>query len=92
MSSTFSSDSFARESMSIWTGSSKDSWFNIERLIKSRSLLSAELEGKVLSEGFYEISADIARTGYNDSCFMVIKVVPQANAWKKKVVYTENLH
>ena len=92
MSSTFSSDSFARESMSIWTGSSKDSWFNIERLIKSRSLLSAELEGKVLTEGFYEISADIARTGYNDSCFMVIKVVPQANAWKKKVVYTENLH
>lgn len=92
MSSTFSSDSFARESMSIWTGSSKDSWFNIERLIKSRSLLSAEWKGKVLTEGFYEIAADIARTGYNDSCFMVIKVVPQANAWKKKVVYTENLH
>lgn len=79
------------ESQSIWTGNSKDSWFDINRLLKCRSLLHAEREGKVLKEGFYECAVDVARTGYNDTAIMVIRVVPLANSWKKKVVYTENL-
>lgn len=91
LSSTFSSDSFARESQSVWTGSSKDSWFDINRLLKCRSLMHSEREGKALKEGFYECSVDVARVGYNDTAIMVIRVVPLANSWKKKVVYTENL-
>ena len=85
--------SFARESQSIWTGSAKESWFNIERLIKCRSLLTAEHEAHTIKDGgFYLASCDVARTGVNDTSIMIIKVVPLANEWKKKVVYTENLH
>ena len=91
LSSSFSAESFARESQSIWTGSTKDSWFDLNRLLKCRTLLHAEREGKALKEGFYEISCDVARTGNNDSSIMVIKVIPTENDWKKKVVYTENM-
>ena len=42
LSSSFSSDGFARESMSIWTGGSSDSWFNAKKLEKSRALLNCE--------------------------------------------------
>jgi hypothetical protein len=44
LSSTFSDDGFARESMSIWTGGSQESWFNPSKLIQSRSLLHCERE------------------------------------------------
>lgn len=94
LSSTFSEDGFARESMSIWTGSSEDSWFNNNRLIASRKLLAAELCAKPEArhpDAFYILSVDVARTGHNDSSLMVIKVYPSENAWKKKVVYTKNL-
>lgn len=37
------------------------------------------------------MSIDVARTGNNDSSIMVIKVIPNENAWKKRIVYTENL-
>lgn len=91
LSTTFDSEIFARESQSVWTGSVKDAWFDLNRLLRCRTLLHAEREGKVLKEGFYEIAADIARTGNNDSSIMVIKVVPNNDEWKKKVVYTENM-
>ena len=94
MSSTFSEEGFARESMSIWTGSSNDSWFSNNKLIASRKLLRAERKAKPEPKNpdyFYIISVDVARTGNNDSSVMVIKVLPNENAWKKRVVYTENL-
>lgn len=94
MSSTFSEDGFARESMSIWTGSSNDSWFNNNKLIASRKLLHAERKAKPEAkhpDAFYIMSIDVARTGNNDSSIMVIKVIPNENAWKKRIVYTENL-
>lgn len=69
----------------------KDAWFDLNRLLRCRTLLHAEREGKALKEGFYEISCDVARTGNNDSSIMVIKVIPTENDWKKKVVYTENM-
>lgn len=93
MSATFDMDSFARESQSIWTGSNSDSWFNSNRLIKIRKLLNAERKAKSSSNPkmFYILSADIARTGNNDTSIMVIKVLPSQDGWTKKVVYTENL-
>ena len=93
MSATFDMDSFARESQSIWTGSNSDSWFNSNRLIKIRKLLNAERKAKSSSNPkmFYILSADIARTGNNDTSIMVIKVLPSQDGWIKKVVYTENL-
>lgn len=96
MSSTFSSDGFARESMSIWTGGSRESWFNPNKLIKARSLLHCErkysLTQDQLSKGwFYLMSIDVARYGENDTSIFVFKVQPRENGWKKSVVFTQNL-
>lgn len=93
MSSTFDMDSFSREALSLWTGSNSDSWFKASRLIKIRKLLNAERKAKSSSNPkmFYILSADVARTGNNDTSIMVIKVLPSQDGWTKKVVYTENL-
>lgn len=95
-SSTFSSDGFARESMSIWTGGSSESWFNAKKLQKSRALLHCERKYNLtvndINKGwFYLISIDVARYGENDTSVMIFKVKPKDNGWRKEVVYTENL-
>lgn len=41
-SSTMSEDSFARESMSIWTGNSEEAWFDSNVLNRRRTLLKCE--------------------------------------------------
>lgn len=96
MSSTLDMDSFARESQSIWTGSNSDSWFNPSKLIRIRKLLKSERKatGSTNPDAYYVVSVDIARTGYNDTSIVVIKVLPSSSgeAWTKKVVYIENLH
>lgn len=93
LSSTFSPEAFARESQSIWTGNSEESWFNIERLIQARTLLHCERAARPSRNprAFYEIAVDVARYGGNDTSIMVIKVEPNGDQWKKKVVYTENI-
>ena len=96
LSSSFSSDGFARESMSIWTGGSSDSWFNAKKLEKSRALLTCErkynLTVNETNKGwFYLISIDVARYGENDTSIFVFKVKPKDGGWRKEVVYTENL-
>lgn len=96
MSNTFSDEGFARESCSIWTGGSSESWFNAKTLDRSRTLLSAERENRLSEEQrqqgyFYEIAVDVARTGYNETSIAVLKVRPRARAWKKDLIYTENL-
>ena len=96
LSSSFSSDGFARESMSIWTGGSSDSWFNAKKLEKSRALLTCERKYNLTinetNKGwFYLISIDVARYGENDTSIFVFKVKPKDGGWRKEVVYTENL-
>ena len=41
-SNTVSEESFARESLSIWSGSSEEAWFNSKKLNKRRTLLKCE--------------------------------------------------
>jgi len=41
-SNTVSEESFARESLSIWAGSSKDAWLDSRKLNRYRSLLKCE--------------------------------------------------
>ena len=41
-SNTVSEDSFARESLSIWSGNSKDAWLDSRRLTKHRKLLKCD--------------------------------------------------
>lgn len=94
LSSTFSDDDFARESCSIWTGGSKESWFNPNKLIKCRKLMHCERGYSITSAtpfDFYIISVDVARYGGNDTSVFVIRVTPRENGWYKRVVYTENI-
>ena len=96
LSSTFSDDDFARESCSIWTGGSKESWFNPNKLVKARSLLHCEREYNLTASNvsagcFYLMSIDVARYGGNDTSVFVIKVRPRNDGWAKDVVYTENI-
>ena len=41
-SSTVSEESFARESLSIWSGNNRDAWLDSKRLNKRRTLLKCE--------------------------------------------------
>lgn len=79
-----------------WTGSNSDSWFNPSKLIRIRKLLKSERKatGSTNPDAYYILSCDVARTGYNDTSIIVIKVLPSSSgeAWTKKVVYIENLH
>ena len=93
-SSTFSEDSFARESMSIWTGNSKEAWFDSKRLNKRRSLLKCERkaqENPPNPKTFYVVSVDVARYDVN-SAIAVFKVLPNKDSFKKHLVYLEVIH
>ena len=90
-SNTVSEESFARESLSIWTGNNKDAWLDSKRLNKRRTLLKCErkaLEHHSNPDTFYIVSVDVARYSAN-TAVMVIKVIPNATGFKKNVVYTE---
>ena len=93
-SNTVSEDSFARESLSIWSGNSKDAWLDSRRLSKHRSLLKCErkaMHSEVCPDAWYEISCDVGRYSAN-TAIMVIKVLPGATRFRKNVVYTEVIH
>ena len=91
-SNTVSEDSFARESLSIWSGNSADAWLDSRRLNRHRSLLKCERKAITLPSGaFYIIGIDVARYGAN-TAIMVIKVLPGVQRYKKNVVYTEVIH
>ena len=91
-SNTVSEESFARESLSIWTGNSKEAWLDSSRLNKHRSLLKCERQAVTLpSKGFYLIGIDVARYGAN-TAIMVCKVLPGEQRYKKNIVYTEIIH
>ena len=93
-SNTMSEDSFARESLSIWTGNSKEAWLDSKRLNKRRTLLKCERkaqENPANPNTFYLIGVDVARYAAN-TAIVVIKVLPNENGFSKKVVYIEVIH
>ena len=92
-SNTMSDESFARESLSIWSGNSSEAWFDSAKILKRRTLLRCERENKIPkgSNAFYIVGVDIGRYSAN-TAIMVIKVLPEQNNFKKNVVYTEVLH
>ena len=92
-SNTVSSDSFARESLSIWSGNSADAWLDSKRLTKRRTLLKCERQAMPSTNprAFYEIGVDVARYSAN-TAIMVVKVLPNDNGFRKNVVYTEVIH
>jgi hypothetical protein len=75
-SNTVSEDSFARESLSIWSGNSADAWLDSRKLNKHRSLLKCERQAVTLpAGGFYLIGCDVGRYNAN-TAIMVVKVLP----------------
>ena len=93
-SNTMSEDSFARESMSIWTGNSSEAWFDSKKLERRRTLLKCERhaqENPPNPNTFYIVSIDVARYDVN-SAIAVFKVLPQKDSFKKHLVYLEVIH
>lgn len=79
---SYSEESFAREYMSIWSGSSEESWFNFDKLQKYRKIKNPENHAKYrVSENlFYLISVDVGRI--NDQTVACIFRVNIDNAGK----------
>ena len=93
-STTVSEDSFARESLSIWSGNSSDAWLDSKRLNKHRNLLKCERkaqENPTNKNTYYQIGIDVARYGAN-TAIMVGKIIPNETGFKKNIVYTEIIH
>lgn len=60
MSPSYNEESFAREYLSIWSGSSSESWFNFDKLQKYRKIKNPETHAinRENSEQFYLLSVD----------------------------------
>lgn len=90
-STTVSEDSFARESLSIWTGNSSDAWLDSKRLNKHRKLLKCERKAQENCSNpntYYSIGIDVGRYSAN-TAIMVGKIIPNEKGFKKNIVYTE---
>ena len=82
------------EYMSIWSGSSSESWIDSDRLAKYRRLLKAERKAefrKVSPDQFYTISVDVGRYDAN-TVICVFKILPQDLWFKKCLVNIEVMH
>ena len=93
-SNTVSEESFARESLSVWSGNNRDAWLDSKRLSRRRTLLKCERQAQPNPKNpdtFYEIGVDVARYSAN-TAIMVVKVIPNENIFRKNVVYTEVIH
>lgn len=60
---SYNAESFAREYMSIWAGSSDESWFNFDKLQQYRKIKNPETHAKFrqIPSCFYLISVDVGR-------------------------------
>ena len=69
-SSTYKEETFAREYLGLWTGSSEESWFDYEKLSKRRTLLNPETSEKIVrgSKSFYLLSVDVGRLSCQTAC------------------------
>ena len=84
MSPSYSEESFAREYMSIWSGSSEESWFNFDKLQKYRKIKNPEKHAKFRpgSNQFYLISVDVGRL--NDqtvACIFRVNIDSTGKHW-----------
>lgn len=87
LSPTYSEESFARESMGIWTGGASDAWFNYDKLTKHRVLVNPEAHQKIREgeKAFYLFSVDVARNGVQ-SVLTIFKVHTKNTGFYSSVV------
>lgn len=89
---TMSPLQFAREYMSIWTGSSENSLVQLKDLERCQVLTEAEFEiSKKIKDAMYIISVDVARSEKKTSAttaIAVFKIIPRGNGtFIKHLVY-----
>lgn len=86
-SSTYKEETFAREYLGIWTGSSEESWFDYEKISKKRVLLNPENSEKIVrgSKYFYLLSVDVGRLSCQTAC-CVFKVFEKADVLHASLV------
>lgn len=72
---SYDEQAFAREYLSIWGGSSEDSWYNFDKLSRYRRIKNPEMHAKrrLGSNQFYLISVDVGRL-HDQSVATVFKV------------------
>ena len=82
-SKTFSEASFAAEYLSLWQGTTKDSWVSFDKIARHRTLVNPEKAEKLTndSKSFYIFSVDVARIGCQTVC-TPIKVNPRDDGFK----------
>lgn len=70
MSPSYNEESFAREYMSIWSGSSDDSWFNFDKMQRYRKIKNPEMRAhsRKDSNQFYLLSVDVGRINDQTVC------------------------
>lgn len=70
MSPSYNAESFAREYMSIWSGSSEESWFNFDKILKYRKIKNPETHAinRANSNQFYLLSVDVGRINDQTVC------------------------
>ena len=81
---SYSEESFAREYMSIWSGSADDSWFNFDKLQKYRKIKNPETHAKFRpgSNQFYLISVDVGRiSDQTVACIFRVNVDNTGKHW-----------
>ena len=85
MSPSYNEESFAREYMSIWSGSSDESWFSYDKLTKYRKIKNPETHAKSKLEQneFYLLSVDVGRLNDQTVC-----CVFRVNIVKDKYIVT----
>ena len=80
MSPSYNAESFATEYLSLWQGSSEESWFSFERLSKYRKIKNPETHAIIRhdSEQFYLISVDVGRISDQTAvCVFRVNVVKE---------------
>ena len=70
MSPTFNPETFAQEYLSLWLGTSEDSWFNFEKMMKYRKIKNPEMHAtnRGSKNSFYLLSVDVGRLGDQTVC------------------------
>lgn len=79
-SQTFSEESFAKEYLSRFTGSSSDAWFKYDKILRRRKLINPE-KHEIVKAGinsFYIIAVDIARKKCQTAA-AILKVYPDSD-------------
>lgn len=70
MSPSYNQESFAREYLSLWSGSSTESWFNYDKLQRYRKIKNPETHffNRPNSVQFYMLSVDVGRINDQTVC------------------------